>query len=173
MLKLWLHEARISNYPLLFGPQLLLLSRILESCWAQRSAHARTDTHDPSGSAGTGPVRSGCPWLDPQFVLIHSRFQGRTSTSKHLRNGGTISGVPLPLMEASWGATSWRWLQGHGGCRGGWGASVSVMGSDSLSGDCAAQATGLWEVLVAETVIQEGRCLYVACFSDTVWHGCN
>ena len=53
----------------------------------------------------------------------------------------------------------------------GWrgGVPVSTIISDGCPGDPRAQARGLCEVIVAETIIQKGAMFGVGCFRDTVY----
>lgn len=116
MLKLWLHEARISNYPLLCGPQLFPSSLgSMQAAGHSIRARIRKDMRGTSAPVATGPGSSGCPWVDPKFVLVHSRPQGQTSASKHAEwchnlwcpfaFNGTGLGEPRP------GAASQSWWE--------------------------------------------------------------
>lgn len=152
MLKLWLHEARISNSSLLSGPSFFQLSRLHTSCWARWP--------------GTPPRRHArCVWLPqprspvlrmplswPQICFGSFKIPRTEVHLKAQMNGDITSGVPL--MELGRGAAAWglsqNWLRAALGWDGprwsGGSVSVSTTGPDDLSGERAAQARGPCEL---------------------------
>lgn len=90
MLKLWLHEARISNYPLVFGPQ-FFPSALAPTQAAEHSssAHGRGDTHGMSGFAGTLLGCQGAPGLTLNLLWFIQDSKDRgppQSTEEWLHN---------------------------------------------------------------------------------------
>lgn len=169
MLKLCLHEARISNYPLLRGPQLFPGSLgSMQAAGHRVRARIRKDTRGTSAPVATGPGASGCPWFDPKFVLVHSRPRGQTSASKHEWYHNLW--CPLPLMELGSGSRILGLLPlGWNGHSSGPGAQFQWPIWWPFWWHRGA-GRGLCELLAVKTISRKGPSLKVGCFSNTVGH---
>lgn len=128
----------------------------------------------------TEPVSSGCPRGDPKLVLVHSRFQGQTSPSKHcgmmidlgcpLACNGPGSGVPATPGGCSQACGELP-LGRNGRCSlGGRGNSVSMTGPDDLPGETTGRVRGPCAFPVSRTIAQQGgACGMVVSVTWMTW----